>query len=447
MTADDQTSRMADRSLKLVVETSTGIFVRSIRPASLLAEGIDRGSAAERATRMAAAAWGLPDFVFRPAHRRLGSGSREIGDTTIVVGPRALSVQIKARVALSSDDGRERRWLDKNTKQGSDQAAGTVRTLHKVGSSVRLRNERGREIAVDATTLTWVNVVVVDHPGLEGYVPNVPAIVLLRRDWEFLFEQLKSTYAVVEYLHRIQGTNPVELGTEAVRYYEFAAADAAARPNEPDPRLEPLGFDTPTSLPLLPQAPAGHGEDAAHAIIRSILEDVAVTGVADEEGRLDTLASIDAIPVAYRAELGRTIVQWLSEVQAADGQQIWRFRNLPWTGRPYLILGTTTRFDGRIEEYFGDFIALRHQQQVELMPERAEGMTVGVLLTPRTDGIRPWDTTIAATRGDQGFDPRYRTYLERLWGPIGASPQLIDDDWDDLLRLAEEAASASPEGT
>jgi hypothetical protein len=42
---------------------------------------------------------------------------------------------------------------------------------------------------------------------------------------------------------------------------------------------------------------------------------------------------------------------------------------------------------------------------LELIPERQDVMTVGVLLTPRTDGLRPWDTTMAATRGDPHLEP------------------------------------------
>ena len=418
----------------LIIETTAGTFVREIRSASLLDESVDRGAGAEQATRMAAAYWGLPDFMFRPAMRRRGHGVRELGDAIVVVGPRALSVQVKARVALSTDDDRERRWLDKKIVEGSRQASGTVRSLLTAGRAVRLVNERDREIEIDARTRSWVNVVVLDHPGIDGYVPTGPAVVLLRRDWEFLFEQLKSTYAVVEYLHRISSTAPIKLGTEAVRYYEFAAADAAAPVNRPDPRLAALGFNKPTSLPLLPQAPAGHGDDRDHAIVRGILEDVAVTGVVDEDGRLNVLAAIDAIPVAYRAELGRTVVRWLDEVGVPEPGLIWRFRNLPWPGRPYLLLGATTRLDERVQREFNDFIALRHQQQMELMPERADAMTVGILLTRRADGLRPWDTTVAATRGDQGFDPRFRRFLDRLWGPLGGGGgrQLTDDDWDEL---------------
>jgi hypothetical protein len=54
--------------------------------------------------------------------------------------------------------------------------------------------------------------------------------VLLRRDWEFLFEQLKSTRAVLGYLERVAG-EAWELGREAARYFRLAQADEAAEPS------------------------------------------------------------------------------------------------------------------------------------------------------------------------------------------------------------------------
>lgn len=102
--------------------------------------------------------------------------------------------------------------------------------MHKAGV-VELENERGVAVPIRASEKTWVPVVVIDHPGHEAYAPTTEAVVLLRRDWEFLFEQLKSTYAVVEYLARVHAKpGTIELGREAIRYYELAAADVGAPP-------------------------------------------------------------------------------------------------------------------------------------------------------------------------------------------------------------------------
>ncbi len=431
---------MPEPTLVLRVETPDGVFLRPIMPASLLPRDVEHGGAAEDATRDAAASWGLPDFVFRPALRPRGSGSRELGDAILVVGDRAVSVQVKARHAPSNDDRKERSWLDKKIREGARQATGTIRALTSTPTT-SLVNERGRSVVIVAVGKTWLKVVVVDHHGIRDYVPAAGAVVLLRRDWEFLFEQLKSTYAVLEYLHRVSSKQPVPLGEEPVRYYQLAAADAAAPQGEGDPRLTALGSN-PRSVPLLPQAPAGHGEDRHHVVIRIVLEDIATTGSADETTRLDVLAAIDSIPVAYRAELGEDILRWMGEVAAVpDPGHTWRFRNIPWPGRPYLLFGAATRFSEAVQAMFGDYVSVRHQQQIELMPERAEILTVWVLLTPRHDGYRPWDTTTAATRGDQGFDPKYREALELLWGPLGTT--VWETDWDKVTE-AFEAANQTP---
>jgi hypothetical protein len=57
---------------------------------------------------------------------------------------------------------------------------------------------------------------------------GMPAIALTRRDWDFLFDQLRSTTAVLDYLFRAAAASPVPLGDEPARYYQLAAADAAA---------------------------------------------------------------------------------------------------------------------------------------------------------------------------------------------------------------------------
>ena len=110
---------MGDSATTLFIETAKGVFVRRITPASVLPDDETAGAAAETATRNAAAIWGLPDFVFRPALRPRGSGVRELGDAILVVGDRAASIQVKARFKLSANTSRERAWLDKKVAEGA----------------------------------------------------------------------------------------------------------------------------------------------------------------------------------------------------------------------------------------------------------------------------------------------------------------------------------------
>lgn len=310
---------MADPEFQLIIETPTGVATRSIMPASLLAPERPRGPAAEEATRSAAAYWGLPDFVFRPTVQVRGARNRELGDVIVVAGDRGAVVQVKARATSAArSPERERAWIHKTVAAGAKQATGTIRSL-RYSERVTLANERGRRIVISTARVKWVPVVVIDHQGVEDYVPTVDAVVLVRRDWEFLFEQLKSTDAVLGYLHRVHTNgDPAAIGDEAIRYYQLAAADLKALPSQMDRRLADQGAK-PVSVPLLPQEPVSHGE-----IVRVILEDVAtapMTESLDQADVLATLAAIDSAPVAFRAELGETIVHWLHERAIADDDE------------------------------------------------------------------------------------------------------------------------------
>jgi hypothetical protein len=134
---------------------------------------------------------------------------------------------------------------------------------------------------------------------------------------------------------------------------------------------------------------------------------------------LDVLGAIDAAPVAHRAELGRVILTWLNEVLPGPADEVrWRFRRLMHPDRPHLIFGAASRFDAVVQEAFWSLVSLRHQQHLEVLPERKDVMTVGILFTPRRDDRRPWDTTLAATHGEQGLETDLRAALERMWGPF-----------------------------
>ena len=397
-------------STMLIVETANGVFVRRIAPSTLLPPEEDPGAAAERATRHAAARWGLPDFVFRPNLQRKGAGLRELGDAVLVVGSRAAAIQVKIRPRPSSSAYRERAWLDKKIDEGNRQAAGTIRSLQR--RPAELTNGRERSVTVDGSGLRWVSVVVIDHPGVENYMPHGSAVVLYRRDWEFLFDQLKSTYAVLEYLERVGQRGHIPLGTEPVRYYELAHADQTTRMGAIDPRLNGAGF-RPESAPLLPMKPVPQGE-----LIRSVLEDIATTASPETpiSAVLEVLAAVDAAPVSYRERLSSDIFAWLSLAGNAPADEVhWRFRRHYWTNRPYLIFGAAPRYNDVIAEAFETLVRLRHQEHLELFPERPDLLSVGVLLTPRHDGVRAWDTTAMAVRGPQDFDPLFRRRLEELW--------------------------------
>jgi hypothetical protein len=426
-----------DGLIAIEVETPTGTFLRTIRPATLLPEGVDRGPVAEAATRGAAAFYGLPDFVFHPALERRGPGVREIGDALLVAGRNGAAVQVKARQAASEDPGRERAWLASRAAEGTRQATGTIRRL-RYPRETRLESVRGNVVSIWGRGMSWVPVVVLDHPSPpEGLViGGYGVVVLLRRDWEFIFEQTQSTVAVIDYLLRVAPMDPVALGLEAVRYYELAQADAGAAPTPADPAFADLVIKD-VSTPVLPLRPAPRSN-----LLRWILEDIGevpVIGLDEARARyrLATLAAIDSAPIVTRDEMAETILSWLEQVQLAPPEAVWsRFRHYLYYGRVHLIVGVTNQNREEMREAFGYLLRLRHVERGERSAGQADLITVGVLLQPRTGGRRPWDTTAAMVDGTAAsLSPEERRIALEIWGPI-----------EEGVRRAEIADAGNPFG-
>ncbi|MGX1115842.1 hypothetical protein RKD37_001205 [Streptomyces ambofaciens] len=393
----------------LIVETPNGPYVRRIPPALPLPSGVDHGSGAEAAAHTAAATWGMPDFVFQQAdHATKGSGRRELGDRLLLAGRRGAVVQVKARTIKPKPDPQEVAWIQKVAAKAMSQAKGTVRQLRMLPAD--MVNGRGRTMQVDGNAYEWVAVFLLDHPQVpQGtqitWEPiGMPAIALTRRDWDFLFDQLRSTTAVLDYLFRAAAEDPVPLGEEPVRFYELAAADAAAPPKDIDTELVGPG-GTLFSTPRLPQAPAGSDGTHAHLMIRIMLEDVATSLLRDsvaEGDRFTVLSDFDRLPVPARAEWGHLLLDMLRDVPEVPEEHCkWRFRRLlEEDGTRQLIVGAATSFDPIIEAAFSAYVQLRHHEVTARTGRAEESSTLGVLLTPRRDGVRPWDTSAVRVHGD-----------------------------------------------
>ena len=406
--------------LTLLIETASGVLARRIPNASPLSIDEDQGQAAEDATHDAAATWGLPDFVYRPTIRKVGSGTRELGDGILMAGDLAAVIQVKSRAALSSDPEKERRWIEKQMAAASRQADGTIRQLGR--ESAEFVNARGRTIEIDGKQLTWMVVVVIDHPDVPDGIPAVSAstnhtVILLRRDWEFLFNQLKSTHAVVEYLQRAPD-DARELGREPMRYYELAAADARAEPDVLDDELlGPTGL--PVSAPLLPLEPVAADDRNAHLLVRSIFEDIAICPLDGdtERDRLRALSELDRLPVGQRTGLGLFIVGALAHVaDAPDDETLWSLRSIRGpAGKAHLAFGACSRYSEDIRGAFSTWVQLKHHDLQQITGEHESLITVGVLLTPRADDRRPWDTTMCAVAGDLKLTADELSAYRNLW--------------------------------
>ncbi|HEX7291054.1 MAG TPA: hypothetical protein VF250_08015 [Conexibacter sp.] len=398
---------------------------RRVPNASPLRARTNQGLAAEDATHDAAALWGLPDFVFRAGIRKVGSGVRELGDGILLVGTLGMVVQVKSRVAPSADLDRERRWVMKQTKKALAQAQGTIRQLRE--EPALMTNARGRMIEVDGNEYRWITVVVIDHADAPTEVrPDLtdirdPAVVLLRRDWEFIFNQLKSTHAVGVYFERV-ASDSIELGMEPARYYEIANSAAHAEPDPFDHALLVEGAEL-FSGPLFPLAPAASEDLPAHHLLRSIFEDIALVSLtrATESDRLRALAALDQLPVSQRAEIGNFLLRAFASVATEPPPGVkWQLRTVRGAQQIHFAFGAASRYSHEIQSGFSAWAQLRHHELHEITGDNAL-TTVAVLLTPRADGTREWDTTLSAMTGDLKLTDEELAAYRAVWGNAGES--------------------------
>ncbi|MGO4341528.1 hypothetical protein [Pedococcus sp. 2YAF34] len=425
-----------DGDLTLLLDTGQGVAVRRIPQALPLPPDLSPGTGAEKATHAAAAIYGLPDFIFEPALRQVGAGVREMGDGTLLVDRDAVMIQVKNRPTVTEDIDKEERWIRSSIEAAVRQANGSVRQLRS--GPARLTNARGRVIEISGDDLNWLVLVILDHPnpppGMKVSAATVkakyPTVVLLRRDWDFLFAQLKSSHAVVQYLKRVAANDSEpDLGHEAVRYYELAAADAAAPPSPADERfMGPNGVHV--SAPLLPQAPVGQQDQRAHAVLRVMMEDIATSPMSPEVPeavagdleavRIELLSMIDHLPVAHREGLGSTVLEFLQDVRQAGPDDVrWRFRRiLGGDDAPQLAFGAASRFSEQIHGSFRAWVMLRHVDFCRAAGTTDGTRTAGVLLTPRGDGLRPWDTTCFFIEGDLSLTPEEEAAMRKLWPDV-----------------------------
>jgi hypothetical protein len=360
----------------------------------------------------------------------------------LIVGRRGVVIQVKSRQDPQDNSIREGKWISSQALKALQQGRGTVRQLRRAPAS--MINARDRQVTIDGTKYEWLTVAVIDHPdppeGVTASIPftDLPAIVLLRRDWEFLFDQLRSTHTVVDYLFRAYASDPVAIGDEPSRYYQFALADLETAPSPLPPVLTAIG--TRVSAPRLPLAPAGSDGVAEHILLRVMMEDIATspqTEDIDESQRLKALADLDRLPIAHRTALGSQVRTMLTGVVSAEPDSVaWRFRTFRFTtDEPQLIFGVCSTFNQYTREAFFQHVAIRHHDLGESLSDLNGLTTVGVLLTPRTTGRRPWDTTMVRITGDLGHNTDELEAMRALWpinqqaddGPLEARGPVADE--------------------
>ncbi len=155
-------------------------------------------------------------------------------------------------------------------------------------------------------------------------------------------------------------------------------------------------------------------------MVRTVLEDIALTRVtrSQESDVLRMLAELDRLPVGSRALFGQFLIDAIAEAKnSSDDAVVWRYRSMRGNlGQAHLAFAACNKpFGPEIENAFQLWVRLRHHEVVWVTGDHEKLMTVGVLLTPRPDGSRPWDTTTAAVSGDMGFSNEEVEILRELW--------------------------------
>ena len=405
----------------LVVETVAGVLIREVRPAtSLLAREI-HGDAVEDSVSRASEIWGLPDFVYGAIEIDKSSSRREVGDLFLIVEGVAAIVQIKGRPEPTDDLERERGWVKKQVARAHSQAVGTFRSLSQ--HPTELQNARGQKLQIEPDSYEWLKIVVIEHSAAPDvsevdFALDGDSVVLYRSDWDFLFSELRSSTGVLQYLQRADGVAP---GKHPEHFYKLAQVDEATAPGPPGFDAEDLGARI-VSTPQMPLKPSGVDNGDREMILRIIIEDVALVGIAEgslsERDRLMTLSSLDRFPLVHRADLCAWIPIAVGKVAEADranpGSVTVASRSFvsPDGETPqFVVVVCAAPATAQLLSKFNDRTIARHMFFCNKLGTH-DIRTVGILVSkPIESGGRLWDTTVALVQGELPLNPSERSRL------------------------------------
>jgi hypothetical protein len=200
-------------------------------------------------------------------------------------------------------------------------------------------------------------------------------------------------------------------GQHVASYYELALADEQSPPDLAGSHI-PVSFDDPAlraSHPQLPIEPASAADEYGARTYRQLLEDIAQSPWGhNESDRVNVLYLLDKLPVAERAAMGRRLLTHMARTPRVEtGTTHWEFRRyLMGNAHLHLDYAVCYQFTDLHKEAFRQWVMLRHHEwATELEPNvRDDAAPVAVMLTPRYDRVRPWDTTVFAVFGGLTLD-------------------------------------------
>jgi hypothetical protein len=284
----------------------------------------------------------------------------------------------------------------------------------------------------------WFGVIVIDHPDApedELVVGDARTLILSRRDWEFLFRHLKSTYAVARYIEVAVDLDPIPFGTEPIRYHQVAASGAAWEEDDADHpedvEIRRHFSDGPgRRTSIFPQAPVGESiegdAEVLHSFFRTLQEDLAIANEDDDvQLRHEMLSRLDSLPASAKELFSRTVLDRLEEAHQSRRQETGTWGRLRISDHyPQLVYMVVSKSVERAVPVMSAYQTYEHYKfaRVDSFPESAA--TIGLLIRPRRSGLRPWEATLSFVRGDPKLSNEDLAALVEMFGPY----------WDDGER-------------
>lgn len=189
---------------------------------------------------------------------------------------------------------------------------------------------------------------------------------------------------------------------------QVALADLQAEAKEMPEKLRSLaGLEQDAPVFSTPHAPLEAADDGA-LLFRVIMEDVATThmGESTEADRLKLLTSLDTVPAAYRPELGRVLLKFMSTISRHRGPSIKTetrvFVPHPGDQCPIVFI-VASKLDSMMRNHLFLRTQLHHDDYWRSIGG-VPGSTIGVMLTPSSSVKRQWDTSTVWLDGEQALD-------------------------------------------
>jgi hypothetical protein len=379
----------------------------------------EHGKQREEQVRALAARLGVADFVYFAPQVARGAATREpSGDGLLLVGGRGAILQVKARdpekVAVDSPE-KGRNWAKKNGENAVSQGVGSRKELARrwkegrplVVTPVRALDldpevvkKYQRTVATD--TSTWPTIVIVDHPGANGFDPGpMPGAVWFTfQDWQALQLRIRSVTGTLKYVDRIlEGGPHVPLGAEGRRYRTLQAADveyaaAAGRRSSRPFLVDEHDFDK-------------QGADLFHDVIDHVWPHDGIIPWRDADEYRAIVEFLDAVPPTLQATTGSWFLRKRAEIEAGRSQA----SGMSVVDNERLIYACTHARTWSQESWgleVADLATLRHVQAVESGASK-ESRTLGVGAWVHPKGVA---YTYVLMGGKQHVPQPRRTQLE-----------------------------------